>query len=143
MSGSSPAVTDKRQLVEYLIDGGTPRKDWRIGTEHEKFGFRLDDVRPLPYDGPDGIGAMLDGMQRFGWQPVYEGENVIALTMEGQSVSLEPGGQFELSGAPLANLHQTCSEVHTHPAQVKHVADDLGVASVGVGFQIGRAHVEL
>ncbi|MCH7554595.1 MAG: glutamate--cysteine ligase [Proteobacteria bacterium] len=135
MTGSSPIVADKRQLVEYLIDGGTPRKDWRIGTEHEKFGFRLDDVTPLPYDGPSGIGAMLDGMQRFGWLPVYEGDNIIALTMEGQSVSLEPGGQFELSGAPVANLHQTCAEVHTHLAQVKHVADDLGVAFVGVGFQ--------
>ena len=135
MAGSSPTVTDKRQLVEYLIDGGTPRKDWRIGTEHEKFGFRLDDVTPLPYGGESGIGAMLDGMQRFGWQPVYEGENIIALTMEGQSVTLEPGGQFELSGAPVANLHQTCAEVHTHLAQVKHVADDLGVAFVGVGFQ--------
>ncbi len=135
MSGSSPTVTDKRQLVEYLIDGGTPRKDWRIGTEHEKFGFHLGDVKPLPYDGPSGIGAMLDGMQRFGWLPVYEGDNVIALTMAGQSVSLEPGGQFELSGAPLANLHETCAEVHTHLAQVKHVADDLGVAFVGVGFQ--------
>ena len=135
MAGSSPTVTDQRQLVEYLIDGGTPRKDWRIGTEHEKFGFRLDDVTPLPYDGPSGIGAMLDGMQRFGWQPVYEGDNIIALTMDGQSVSLEPGGQFELSGAPVANLHQTCSEVHTHLAQVKHVADDLGAAFVGIGFQ--------
>lgn len=139
MSGSSiatgPLVTDKRQLVEYLIDGGTPRKDWRIGTEHEKFGFRLDDVTPLPYHGPSGICALLDGMRRFGWQPVYEGENVIALTMDGQSVSLEPGGQFELSGAAVANLHETCAEVHTHLAQVKHVADDLGVAFVGVGFQ--------
>ena len=135
MSGTSPVVTEKRQLVEYLIDGGTPRKDWRIGTEHEKFGFRLEDVSPLPYGGPHGIGAMLDGMQRFGWQPVYEGDNIIALTMEGQSVSLEPGGQFELSGAPLATLHETCAEVHTHLAQVKHVADDLGVAFVGVGFQ--------
>ena len=135
MAGSSPTVTEQRQLVEYLIDGGTPRKDWRIGTEHEKFGFRLDDVTPLPYHGPSGIGATLDGMQRFGWLPVYEGDNIIALTMDGQSVSLEPGGQFELSGAPVANLHQTCSEVHTHLAQVKHVADDLGVAFVGVGFQ--------
>ena len=135
MAGSSPIVTDKRQLVEYLADGGTPRKDWRIGTEHEKLGIRLDDVTPLPYDGAGGIGAVLDGMQRFGWQPVYEGDNVIALTMAGQSVSLEPGGQFELSGAPLANLHETCAEVHTHLAQVKHVADDLGVAFVGAGFQ--------
>ena len=135
MAGSSPTVTEQRQLVEYLIDGGTPRKDWRIGTEHEKFGFRLDDVTPLPYHGPSGIGVILDGMQRFGWLPVYEGDNIIALTMDGQSVSLEPGGQFELSGAPVANLHQTCSEVHTHLDQVRSVAAEMDVGFIGIGIQ--------
>ena len=128
-------VTEKRVLVDYLAEGCTPPAGWRIGTEHEKFGFRLDDVTPLSYDGPQGIRAVLEGMQRFGWSPVYEGDNVIALVMEGQAITLEPGGQFELSGAPAANLHGTCAEVHTHLAQVKAVCDELGVAFVGVGFQ--------
>ena len=130
-----PVVTDKRELVDYLVSGCTPPEDWRIGTEHEKHGFRLDDLRPLDYSGPQGIGAMLDGLQRFGWNPVYEGDNVIALVMDGQSISLEPGGQFELSGAPVANLHQTCAEVHSHLAQVNAVGDELEVGFVGVGFQ--------
>ncbi len=77
---------------------------------------------------------MLEGLQRFGWQPVYEAGNVIALTMDSASISLEPGGQFELSGAPLDNLHQTCAEVHTHLAQVKVVAEEMGVGFMGLGF---------
>ena len=132
---AGPPVTDKRELVEYLAAACTPREDWRIGTEHEKFGFNLDDLRPLPYGGPQGICAVLEGMERFGWAPVFEGDNVIALTFDGQAVTLEPGGQFELSGAPVANLHQTCAEVHSHLSQVKTVAEELGVAFVGVGFQ--------
>ncbi|MFQ5958555.1 MAG: glutamate--cysteine ligase [Alphaproteobacteria bacterium] len=132
---AGPPVTDKRELVEYLATACKPREDWRIGTEHEKFGFRLDDLRPLPYAGRQGIRAVLEGMERFGWAPVYEGENVIGLTFDGQAVTLEPGGQFELSGAPVANLHQTCAEVHSHLSQVKTVAEELGVAFVGVGFQ--------
>ena len=130
-----PVVTDKRALVDYLVSGCTPPEDWRIGTEHEKHGFRFSDFRPLDYGGPQGIGAMLDGLQRFGWNPVYEGDNVIALAMDGQSISLEPGGQFELSGAPVADLHQTCAEVHGHLAQVNAVGDELKVGFVGVGFQ--------
>ncbi|MEE8273575.1 MAG: glutamate--cysteine ligase [Alphaproteobacteria bacterium] len=132
---AGPPVTDKRELVEYLAAACKPPEDWRIGTEHEKFGFNLDDLRPLPYGGPQGICAVLEGMERFGWAPVFEGDNVIALTFDGQAVTLEPGGQFELSGAPVANLHQTCAEVHSHLSQVKTVAEELGVAFVGVGFQ--------
>jgi glutamate--cysteine ligase len=132
---AGPVVTDKSELVGYLASGCTAPEDWRIGTEHEKHGFRFDDFRPLTYDGPQGIGAMLDSLLRFGWNPVYEGDNVIALAMDDQSVSLEPGGQFELSGAPVANLHQTCAEVHSHLAQVNAVGDELGVGFVGVGFQ--------
>ncbi len=98
---SDQVVSDKRQLVEYLEAGCKPPADWRIGTEHEKFGYRLDDLSPLPYEGASGIRAVLEGLQRFGWQPYYEGENVIALTCDSASVSLEPGGALELSGAPL------------------------------------------
>lgn len=127
-------VVNERELVEYLAQGCKPASAWRIGTEHEKFGYHLDDLRPLEYEGGRGIRAMLEGLQRFGWQPVMEGGNVIALSMGGASVSLEPGGQFELSGAALETLHQTCDEVHTHLAQVKEVAGEIGAGFIGLGF---------
>ena len=139
MSGPSrpggPPVTDKRELVEYIAAGATPREEWRIGTEHEKFGFRLSDLAPLPYEGPQGIRAVLEGLQRFDWQPFYENGNVIGLKFDGQAITLEPGGQLELSGAPYANLHQSCVEVQTHLTQVTTVAAELGVGFLGVGFQ--------
>ncbi|MDZ4736587.1 MAG: glutamate--cysteine ligase [Rhodospirillaceae bacterium] len=129
-------ITAKRQLVEYLEQGSKPKADWRIGTEHEKFGFRLDDLRPLPYDGPSGIGSLLEGLAaKFGWERIREGENTIALTSGLCNISLEPGGQFELSGAPVETLHETCAEVRSHLAQVKSIGDELGIGMLGMGFQ--------
>ena len=128
-------ITSKAQLVEDLASAVTPREDWRIGTEHEKFGFDLGDLRPLPYDGPKGIRALLEGMTRFGWDPILEDGNPIALSKDGCAITLEPGGQFELSGAPLETIHETCSEVHTHLAEVKEIGDEIGVGMLGVGFQ--------
>ncbi|MBT4017800.1 MAG: glutamate--cysteine ligase [Alphaproteobacteria bacterium] len=122
-------------MVEYLEKGNKPAADWRIGTEHEKFGFRLDDLRPLEYDGPQGIAKMFEGMERFGWQPILEDGKAIAMAMDGQSITLEPGGQFELSGAPLENLNKTCDEVNTHLRQIKEVAGEMGVGFLGLGFQ--------
>jgi len=122
-------------MVEYLEKGNKPAADWRIGTEHEKFGFRLDDLRPLEYEGPKGIARLFEGMQRFGWKPILEDGNPIAMVMDGQSITLEPGGQFELSGAPLENLNQTCDEVNTHLRQIKEVAGEMGVGFLGLGFQ--------
>ncbi len=133
-TGSATPIANKAQLVEFAMSGCKPKDKWRIGTEHEKFGFNLETLRPLPYEGPSGIKAMLEGLQRFGWEPQFEGDNVIALLMNGYSVSLEPGGQLELSGAALENLHQTCSEVHTHLAQVREVGDEIGVGFLGLGF---------
>ena len=127
-------ITDKRQLVADLEAGCKPRAAWRIGTEHEKFAFRLSDLRRLPYEGPDGIGALLDGLRRFGWQPVQEDGNTIALNCGACNITLEPGGQVELSGAPVETLHQTCAEVNTHLTQVKQVAAELGVGMLGMGF---------
>jgi len=124
----------KEDLIHFLEAGSKPKERWAIGTEHEKFGFHLKDHSPLPYEGPSGIRAMLEGMQQFGWQPVMEGDHIIALAANGASVSLEPGGQFELSGAPLCTLHETCNEVHTHLSQVKQVAENLGIGFIGVGF---------
>ncbi|MEE2721747.1 MAG: glutamate--cysteine ligase [Pseudomonadota bacterium] len=133
-AGKSEPITDYRQLVEHLEEGCKPREKWRIGTEHEKFVFKLDTHEPAPYKGDWGIGRFLEGLIRFGWEPVLENGNPIALTMNHCNVSLEPGGQLELSGAPLENIHQTCDEVHTHLAQVKEVAGELGVGLLGAGF---------
>ncbi len=128
-------ITAKRQLVEYLESGCKPKEAWRIGTEHEKFAFRLEDLRQLPYDGPDGIRAVLEGLTRFGWAPVMEDGRPIALARDGTSVTLEPGGQFELSGAPLETIHQTCYEINRHLAEVKLVGEDLKIGMIGLGFQ--------
>ena len=128
-------VEDRNTLVEYLEQGCKAKSDWRIGTEHEKIGYRLDDLRPLPYGGTFGIRAMLEGLQRFGWSPVTEKGNIIGLSKEGQSITLEPGGQFELSGAMLKTIHETCAEVDNHLAQVREVAEELGVGFIGIGMQ--------
>ncbi len=129
-------ITDRRQLIEDLEAGCKPPTAWRIGTEHEKFGYTLDDLRPLPYASERSIAALLTGLaERFGWEPVLENGNPIALTRDGASITLEPGGQFELSGAPLETIHQTCCEVHEHLDQVKAVAEPLGIGMLGMGFQ--------
>jgi len=131
---SAEPITDKRQLVDYIESGNKPREQWRVGTEHEKFAYDLVTHRPLTYEGPKGIGEMLQRLTKFGWQPVKEGGNVIALTQNGASITLEPGGQFELSGAPLENIHQTCEEVHDHLDQVKGIGAELGTGMLGLGF---------
>ena len=128
-------ITSKRQLVDYIAAGSKERKDWRIGTEHEKFAFTWDDLRRLPYEGPRGIRALLEGLARtFGWTPISETAGPIALTKDRCNITLEPGGQFELSGAPLETIHQTCGEVHRHLSEVKHVAEPLGIGMLGMGF---------
>jgi glutamate--cysteine ligase len=132
-AGGAP-ITSKRQLVEYFEQGNKPRSEWRVGTEHEKFVFDLETLRTVSYEQPNGIGALLRGLQRFGWQPVEEHGNVIALTMEGCSITLEPGGQFELSGAPLRSIHETCAEVGRHLQQVKEVGSELKVGLLGMGM---------
>ena len=130
-------IENRLQLVEYMASGCKPTAQWRLGTEHEKFGFTTDDLRPLPYHGDRSIRAILNGLaERYGWQPVQEHGNTIALLEEtGASITLEPGGQLELSGALLEDLHQTCREVNTHLKQVKTVAEPLDIAFLGMGFQ--------
>ncbi len=132
---SREPITDRDQLVARLEAGCKPREAWRIGTEHEKFAFRLDDLRPLPFEGPQGIEALLQGLTRFGWKPVTEAGKVIALTQDGASITLEPGGQLELSGAAVETIHDTCAEVQEHLRQVKEVGGELGVGLLGLGFQ--------
>jgi glutamate--cysteine ligase len=139
VSGPSTAqespLTDRRELVEYLSSGARPEADWTIGTEHEKFGFRLDDLRPPTWDGEQGIKAMLHGLTRFGWQPHEEKGNLIALYKDGASVTLEPAGQLELSGAMLRDIHATCRETNLHLREVKTVSQELGLGFLGMGFQ--------
>jgi glutamate--cysteine ligase len=134
-TASAVPIDGKEQLVAYAEQGNKPEAAWRIGTEHEKFAFRLSDLRPLPYDGPDGIRAVLLALAENGWQPVEEGGNVIALAgPDGASVTLEPGGQVELSGAPLETIHETCVEVTTHLKQTSAVGERLGIGMIGLGF---------
>ncbi len=142
-SGGGP-IESRDQLAAYLAEGCKPKPDWRIGTEHEKFGYCRDSLRPLPYDGPRSIRAMLEGLRdRFGWDPVEEAGNIIGLTRDGANVSLEPGGQLELSGAPLESIHQTCDEVNAHLREVKAVADTIGAAFIGLGAAPVWRHDEM
>ncbi|MRU15331.1 glutamate--cysteine ligase [Roseovarius sp. A21] len=132
-SGGDP-IERHEQLAEYLESGCKPREDWRIGTEHEKFGYCKDTLKPIPYEGERSVLAVLEGLRDgHGWAPLEEGGKLIGLEKDGANVSLEPGGQLELSGAPLENIHQTCDEVNQHLADVKDIADKVGVGFIGLG----------
>ncbi len=124
--------TDARQLAEWFASGGKPRAEWRIGTEHEKIPFRRADLSPPDY--ATGIGPMLAGIERMGWVPIRDGDNTIGLTRGLESVSLEPGGQFELSGAPVADIHAAKEELAAHLRDVHAVAQPLGLGFAGMGF---------
>jgi glutamate--cysteine ligase len=132
---SSP-IEGVDELVAHLAAGNKPRDQWRIGTEHEKFPFYVDGNAPVPYDGDRGIKALLEGMQRvLGWEPIIDAGHVIGLvepTGQG-AISLEPGGQFELSGAPVETIHQTCREGNAHLAQLREIAEPLGIRFLGLG----------
>jgi len=134
-SGDKAPIENADQLAAYLEDGCKPKKDWRIGTEHEKFVYCRTNLTPVSYEQKGGIRDILERLsERTGWVQVMEGDHPIGLKGGGASVSLEPGGQFELSGAPLENVHQTCTEVNRHLDAVKEVADGTGVAFFGMGF---------
>lgn len=131
---SSARIASKSELVEYLEAGSKPETEWRVGTEHEKFGFIKDTLAPLPYEGEASVLSIMEGLRdRFAWEPIHEGGYLIGLKKGGASVSLEPGGQLELSGAPLKTIHETCNEVGRHLEEVREIADPLGVAFVGLG----------
>lgn len=132
----SPVLHAKEQLVHHLEGGCKPPSAWRVGTEHEKFGFFRSDLRPLPYEGPGGIRAILEGVaQRFGWSEVWEHGHPIALEKGAAAITLEPGGQLELSGAPLETIHETQGEINDHLDQLAAVCRESEVAFVGVGAQ--------
>ncbi|WP_374385961.1 glutamate--cysteine ligase [Brevundimonas sp.] len=137
MTDTAPLT--REALLGAMTKGAKPKDQWRIGAEHEKFGFDKATLARPAYDGPGGIKAMLEGLQRFGWSPVEENGFLIGLerrNAEGYiaSVSLEPGGQFELSGAPLLTIHDICNETGQHLMEVKQVADQIGVGFLGAGF---------
>ena len=139
MGNHSTIIKDVGQLVEWIAKGAKPAADWRIGTEHEKFLFHRDSLRPVAYDGDSGVEAMLHALCKVIGDkatPIIEKGKIIGLKDgDGGSVSLEPGGQLELSGAPLSNLHQTCAETGRHLRHMRAVSSALGVGMLGIGFQ--------
>jgi len=130
-------IETRHELVAWLEAGCKPKSQFRVGTEHEKFAFTVEGHRPVPYAGPRGIRALLEGMQHhLGWEPIMEGDNIIGMfdVTGGGAITLEPGGQFELSGAPVQNVHQTASELFAHLAQLREVARPLGIGFLGIGM---------
>ena len=139
-------IERRDELVDWLAQGAKPKSAFRIGTEHEKFVFTLEDHRPVPYEGRRGIRALLEGMQHLlGWQPITEGEHIIGLSdvTGGGAISLEPGGQFELSGAQVETVHQTSSELMAHLAQVREVAAPLHIGFLGMGMTPNWTRAEI
>ena len=136
-AAKSTPIGDRNDLVEYIAKGEKSRDLWRIGTEHEKFGFYTDDLTPPPFEGDrPGIRAILEGLaSQYGWEIAREGDTPVALTKGLANITLEPAGQLELSGAPLESIHQTCDEVGEHLKQVRSVAEGLGIGFLGMGFQ--------
>ncbi|MCX7888872.1 MAG: glutamate--cysteine ligase [Rhodobacteraceae bacterium] len=142
-SGGGP-IESFGQLAEYLAAGCKPRAEWRIGTEHEKFGFLTDTLMPLPYEGPRSVKAVLEGLRdRFGWSEVLEQGRIIGLTRNGANVSLEPGGQLELSGAPLRTVGETAAEIDAHLREVHAVLEPMGAGVLGLGAAPEWTHADM
>ena len=140
---ASPPIESRDDLLSVFAGGEKPREAWRIGTEHEKFVYRLSDHRAPSWEEPGGIRDLLQGLTEFGWLPVEEGGKVIALTGADGTISLEPAGQLELSGAPLRDLHESCAESGRHLQQVKAVGDRLGLGFLGLGMWPDKARSDL
>ncbi|WP_277970209.1 glutamate--cysteine ligase [Sphingomonas echinoides] len=140
---TSPLIESRDQLVASFAAGEKPPERWRIGTEHEKFVYADSDHHAPSYTEKGGIRDLLDALQAYGWKPVEENGNVIAMSGSDGSISLEPAGQFELSGAPLENLHQTCAETGRHLEQVKAIGDKFGIGFLGLGMWPDKTRAEL
>ena len=151
MSDENEKRLSRDDLLRYFYESGTPREDFRIGTEHEKFGFYREQRTPLPFEGERGIEAILKAIiadetdrEAHGvWAPILENDRVIGLSRGGASVTLEPGGQLELSGAPLETAHHICREVHHHLALLRRICLPLNVGFVGLGFHPSASYEEL
>ena len=142
-SAADPTIESRDDLLAPFRKGEKPKAAWRIGTEHEKFVYRREDHRAPSYEEPGGIRDLLMALTEFGWQPVEENGHVIALSGNDGTVSLEPAGQLELSGAALEHLHQTCAEAGRHLEQVKTVGDRLGLGFLGLGMWPDKRRDEL
>ena len=142
-AGEDPVIESRDQLIAAFAKGEKPKERWRIGTEHEKFVYATKDHHAPSYEEKGGIHTLLIGLTRYGWNPVFEGENIIALSGADGTISLEPAGQLELSGAPLDNIHQTCAETGRHLEQVKYVGDMLGLGFLGLGMWPDKTRAEL
>ena len=140
---ASPLIESRDDLLSVFASGEKPAERWRIGTEHEKFVYRMADHRAPSWGEPGGIRDLLQGLTEYGWEPVLENGKIIALTGKDGTISLEPAGQFELSGAPLENLHQTCSEAARHLDQCKAVGERLGLGFLGLGMWPDKARSDL
>ena len=142
-NSNDPVIENIDQLVEPMIDGEKPRDRWRIGTEHEKFVYCINDHHAPSYDEPGGIKDLLLALRKFGWKPVEENGKVIAMAGADGAVSLEPAGQLELSGAPLETLHETCNETGRHLQQVKAIGETTGTGFLGMGMWPDKTRSEL
>ena len=140
---TSPTIESRDQLIASFAGGEKPKDAWRIGTEHEKFVYANGDHHAPSYDEPSGIRALLGELEQYGWKPVMEGGNAIAMSGPDGSISLEPAGQFELSGAPLDSLHETCAETGRHLEQVKAAGEKLGIGFLGLGMWPDKTRAEL
>lgn len=138
----STAITSRRQLAEYLASGIKPADRFRIGTEHEKFGFRFADLSPPPYK-PDGIRSVLEGLLRYGGERITDEGNIIGLAHDGSSIAVEPAGQLELSGGTRETLHQTAAELAAHLEKVRSVGKELGLGFLPVGFHPTATRAEM
>jgi glutamate--cysteine ligase len=133
-TGTSPLIESADDLLLYFRSGEKPKSRWRVGTEHEKLGYFRATQQPIPYEGPHGIRAVLEQFaHRFGWQQVHEGPHIIALTRDQASITLEPGGQFELSGAPVSSAHEARAELDRHMEELGAVSRDFGLCWVNLG----------
>ena len=142
-TGDATEITSREQLIETFAAGSKPKGDWRMGTEHEKFVYRVADHRAPSYDEPGGIRDLLKGMEAYGWEPIEEAGNVIAMKGPDGNISLEPAGQFELSGAQLETIHATCAESNRHLTQCREVGKALGLGFLGLGFWPDKYRDEL
>ncbi|MFA9200643.1 MAG: glutamate-cysteine ligase family protein, partial [Cypionkella sp.] len=142
-AADEPVIEHRHELVAPMTGGEKPREAWRIGTEHEKLVYKLPDHHAPSYDEAGGIRDLLMALTQFGWEPVEEGGKVIALRGADGTVSLEPAGQLELSGAPVENLHQTCAETGRHLQQVKAIGEKCGVGFLGLGMWPDKTRSQL
>lgn len=134
-AGDSEPVGSSEELVAYLRSGEKPPEDWRVGTEHEKIGLRVDDFGPVPFEGERGIEALLDRIAaEDGWTRLREAGRVVALEKEGASITIEPGGQLELSGKPLRTIFETCDEFHTHLDVVRRASEPIDLLWLSLGM---------